>query len=430
MSNSLPMELTLPKGVKDFLPHKAAKIEYLQQTLQRIFRLWGYRPVCPPMLEYLHVLERGLGESLKERTFRFDDRQNGHLIAFTPDITPQVARIVASRMHAQPLPQRLAYQGRVLRHTEQQAGKDRELFQAGVEHVGSYSPAADAECIALAVTCLQQLNLEGFTIDIGQVDFFQGVMENCPIDAQSYRQLQQAMQRKDNAALQQLVASLNLPSATATELLALPRLFGTGEQVLAQAEKTITSPRARHALENLQELLELLEQYQVADHITVDLGELRNPGYHTGITFQGFLAGIGNAICLGGRYDNLLERYGYPAAATGFTFNLTELLFALDKELDQEVSDRTDFLLAVPPQELAAGQHIAQQLRQQGHTCILEQTAASPDEVLNYTTRLPCRFLAQMTSPDQPWEITNCRDGKRHYCTSGELAQLAFFEET
>ena len=90
----------------------------------------------PPSLEYLDVLERGLGEGLRERTFRFDDRQSGKLLAITPDITPQVARIVATRMRDIPLPHRLCYAGRVLRHTEQQAGKDREIFQSGVELIG------------------------------------------------------------------------------------------------------------------------------------------------------------------------------------------------------------------------------------------------------------------------------------------------------
>ena len=68
-------EAALPKGVKDFLPLKAAKGEYLQQQLRRVFAAWGFRPVVPPQLEFLDELDKGLGEELRERTFRFDDRQ-------------------------------------------------------------------------------------------------------------------------------------------------------------------------------------------------------------------------------------------------------------------------------------------------------------------------------------------------------------------
>ena len=92
-------ESLLPRGVKDFLPAKAAKIAYLKHTLEQVFARWAFRPILPPSLEYLEVLERGLGEGLRHRTFRFDDRQNGQLVAITPDMTPQVARIVATRMN-------------------------------------------------------------------------------------------------------------------------------------------------------------------------------------------------------------------------------------------------------------------------------------------------------------------------------------------
>ena len=142
---------TLPKGVKDFLPVNAARIEYLRRTLHDLFDRWGYRPVITPSFEFLDVMERGLGAGLRNKTFRFDDRQSGEMAVFTPDCTPQVARIVATRMRERPLPLRLSYDGRVLRHEEQQQGKDREVFQSGVELYGLESAESDAEMIVMAV---------------------------------------------------------------------------------------------------------------------------------------------------------------------------------------------------------------------------------------------------------------------------------------
>jgi ATP phosphoribosyltransferase regulatory subunit len=194
-------ESLLPRGVKDFLPAKAAKIAYLKHTLEQVFARWAFRPILPPSLEYLEVLERGLGEGLRHRTFRFDDRQNGQLVAFTPDMTPQVARIVATRMNKAPLPLRLCYSGRVLRHTEQQAGKDREIYQSGVELIGLASPEADAEMVAMAVEGLQALGAGEFTIDIGQVEFFRGVMADLPLNHAQARAVQDAIARKDSSTL-------------------------------------------------------------------------------------------------------------------------------------------------------------------------------------------------------------------------------------
>ncbi len=328
------LDTMLPKGVKDFLPGKAPKIEYLDRTLHDTFARWGFRPVIPPSLEYLHVLEKGLGEGLREKTFRFDDRQSGRLVAFPPDITPQVARIVATRMQDIPLPLRLCYSGRVLRHAEQQTGKDREIFQAGVELIGLESPEADAEMIAMAVECLKALNAGEFTIDIGQVEFFRGVMAELPLPGRLARDVQTAIARKDLSGLQGLLAEAPLNDRAREEILALPRLFG-GREVLERADKAVINDRSRRALDNLYRVLDILEVYGVEEHVTFDLGELRGLDYHTGIIFQGFLPGLGRAVCSGGRYDDLTARYGYPAPATGFAFNLLNLLFALDRAARQ-----------------------------------------------------------------------------------------------
>ena len=194
---SSPIETRLPTGVKDFLPVKAAKLDYLQKTLRTIYRSWGFRPIAPAILEDLAVLELGLGRDLREKTFRFDDRQTGRLVAFPPDITPQVARIAATRMRDMPLPFRLCYNGRVLRHTEQQLGKDREIYQSGVELIGLSGPEADAEMIAMAVKCLQAVGATEFTIDIGQVEFLRGILDDLPLDPSQYRQVKTALAAKD-----------------------------------------------------------------------------------------------------------------------------------------------------------------------------------------------------------------------------------------
>ncbi len=122
------IETRLPTGVKDFLPVKAAKLDYLQNSLRSIYRSWGFRPVAPAVLEDLAVLELGLGTDLREKTFRFDDRQTGRLVAFPPDITPQIARIAATRMREMPLPFRLCYSGRVLRPTDSASAKIESFF--------------------------------------------------------------------------------------------------------------------------------------------------------------------------------------------------------------------------------------------------------------------------------------------------------------
>ena len=77
MDSSRGIEAPLPKGVTDFLPEKADKIGYIEGKIRRVFELWGFRRIITPLLEFQDVMALGMGEDLKERTFRFDDRQTG-----------------------------------------------------------------------------------------------------------------------------------------------------------------------------------------------------------------------------------------------------------------------------------------------------------------------------------------------------------------
>lgn len=420
-----PPETDLPKGVRDFLPLKAAKVEYLQQQLQQVYATWGFRPVITPQLEYLDVLERGFGEGLRERTFRFDDRQSGRLLAFPPDMTPQIARIAATRMSEMPLPLRLCYSGRVLRHTEQQAGKDRDIFQSGVELIGLDSPEADAEMIAMAVESLAAVGAQEFTIDIGQVEFFRGVMDGLPLDAGLATQVADAILRKDSSELKGLLERSELEDSACEEILALPRLYG-GREVLERAEKTVNNERSRRALDGLNQVLDVLDVYGVQDHVTIDLGELRGLNYHTGITFQGFLSGIGHTVCSGGRYNNLTEKYGFSAPSTGFTFSLLHLLFALDKVLDERVVPSCDLLIFSTGENLRAAQKLACQLRKQGYSVARDILDRTREDALGYAKKMNYRFMAVVAGEECDVEMISLLDGEQKQVSWQEINQNDF----
>jgi len=410
MSKATPQEATLPKGVKDFLPVKAAKIDYLRRTLQGVFSSWGFRPVIPPSMEYLPVLERGLGIDLRAKAIRFDDRQSGELAAFTPDITPQVARIVATRMAGMPLPLRLCYDGRVLRHEQEQQGKDREVFQTGVELYGVASAEADAEMIAMVAECLQALSAESFSIDIGQVEFSRGIMEQVDLPPTQMRELITALDHKDSAGLRRLLDASELPTTLRDELLLLPRLFG-GPEVLDKAAAAVRNPRSQQAIANLRRVVEVLAVYGVGDHITFDLGELGGLDYHTGITFDAYLPGVGQAVCSGGRYDNLTAAYGEALPATGFTFNLLNLLFCLDKNLDAAAGGGSDVLIAQAGESKELAQRIAQSLRRRGYSAARDMVERDAAATLAYAQTMNYRYVMSIGADADTIRLLRLDDG-------------------
>lgn len=371
----------------DFLPEKADKIAYIEGKISRVFDLWGFRRIITPLLEFQDVISLGMGEDLKAKTFRFDDRQTGRLLAIPPDITPQIARIVATRMHGYPLPHRISYNGRVLRHAEIQSGRSREVFQSGVELIGLNSPEADAEMVAMAVEVLQGLGFDNFKIDLGQVDFFRGIMLASGLAPAIRNLLQEAIAKKDSSAVREILEKEPVADAIKEEIAALPRLYG-GREVLAVAERVAGNDRSKRALDNIAQVLEILDIYGVSDYLTIDLGEIRGLDYHTGVTFEGFVGGLGEAVCGGGRYDDLTAKYGFPAPATGFAFNILALLNALGKRPEVEASKTRDFLLFNLKEDRREVLEIAQRLRARGFTTARDIIRRDFDNSLAYAKRM------------------------------------------
>lgn len=401
--NDSGFHIVLPKGVKDFLPVNAAKINYLEERLTEVFRTWSFRPIIPSTLEFVDVLEKGMGDNLRDRIFRSDDRQSNRIAAFTPDITPQIARIVATRMSQMPLPLRLFYNGKVLRHVESQAGKGREIFQSGVELIGLQGPEADAEMVAMTVESLKAVGAKDFTVDIGQIDFFRGLIDEVPEAARPA--ICAAIGRKEHSELQRQLAELELPQSLNDAILALPRLFG-GPEVLERADAIALNDRCKGALENLRRMLDVLAVYDVLDVITIDLGEISSLDYHTGITFKAYIPGVGKAVCSGGRYDTLTAQYGFAAPATGFTFSLLNLLFALEADLTEVAREQSDALIFQEGENKEQAQRVAIALRKNGISAARDIIPRSKAESLEYARSSHFRYLIEIGQTEKVSVVT------------------------
>lgn len=190
----------------------------------------------------------------------------------------------------------------------------------------------------------------------------------------------------------------------------MPRLFG-GREVLDRAQKVASNRRSQLALDNLRQILEVLEVYGVEQHVTFDLGELRGVDYHTGITFQGFLGGMGQAVCSGGRYDTLTARYGLPAPATGFAFNLLQLLNAFDQQLEKTAAQYSDVLIFQLGRNKQPAQRVAQALRQRGYSVARDIIERQLEESLRYAHKMNYRFVMVVSGPEDNVRLLRLADG-------------------
>lgn len=325
-------EITLPKGVRDTLPERTAKRNKIISKVFSVFAKHGCMEVATPFLEYLDVITQGAGKDLKKRIVRFTDRATGRSIALRPDFTPQIARIVATHYREKKKPVKLAYHGSVIRLAEEASGGQRELYQAGIELIGNSSSEADAEIISIAIEALKACGLKEFKIDIGQVEFVRGILDDADADLTSSKKAEvlDAIAKKDISRLYEITMEASKEQKEA--LSALPYLFG-GKEVLVRAKKLSINDRSKRALASIKAVTDILDKNGYLKYVTIDLGEIRGFDYHTGIIFEGFVSGIGSAVCGGGRYDNLLAAFGYSSPATGFAIDLDNLMSAIERQL-------------------------------------------------------------------------------------------------
>jgi ATP phosphoribosyltransferase regulatory subunit len=316
----------LPVGLRDLLPEEARARKELADCVLQHFALYGYQQVTPPAFELAEVLERGLGDLDPRDVLRFVEPESGEIVALRPDVTPQIARMAATRLRHQPMPWRLAYEATVLRRRQERARKHRQIPQAGLELMGVAGPDGDLEILTVAATLLPKAGVQRFVMDIGHADVVRSLLEQYPPATQ--QELLDALTVKDELRVKQLA----LGESTVTEQIrqavsAVASLHGD-QTVIQEARRWLVGTPAETAWEQLQAVAEGCQRLGLGDVVSVDLGEVRGFAYYTGLIFHLFAPGPGEALGGGGRYDRLLSRFGIDVPAAGFAIDLDHLAWA------------------------------------------------------------------------------------------------------
>ncbi|RUM42744.1 MAG: ATP phosphoribosyltransferase regulatory subunit, partial [Desulfurobacterium sp.] len=297
-------------------------------------------------------------ERLEELSFKIVDRITGKLMVVRPDFTPQVARIVASSFKNEEPPFRFYYSGKVFRD----APPGREIFQFGFELMGVEEAEGDAEIVAVVVSILEKLGLKSFQIDIGHSEFVEGVVEELGIpDKDEFLRL---LAHKDLSGIEFFLDEKGISGERREKILRLMELYGK-EEILGKAKELFKNERSRKAVEELEEMLAVLRSYGFERKVIFDLTEKRGMKYHTGVTFEVFHPLFGSSLGAGGRYDQLVGKFGRELPATGIALNVDALEFLLEKK-GLFKSYRKDFYIIDLKKELCKAYKLAKALREEG----------------------------------------------------------------
>ncbi len=387
------MRAQTPRGVKDFLPDDALWKVRTEQAIRDVFERWNYREVLSPAFEFFETL--ALGDSTYEQTLKFLD-QNGQLLALRPDMTTPIARMAATRFRDEEAPLRFSYLANVFRARRDYVGRDREFFQAGVECMGVAGPAADAEVLALAVDALDQLGVESYQIGLGHVQFLNGLMEECP-DAEARHHMRQALLTQDYVCLSQLLENSPLPAWVRDVLSHVARRSLSIDE-LHHLRRQVRSDRVRQAVDNISGIVVVLDAHGLTPCVRLDLGMLKSLDYYTGMVFEGYVPELGCTLFSGGRYDDLLGRFGRNRPAVGFALELERLMQVLEKR--RRKAHPTAAALLVCPEERSRAVQYARQRRRQGDVVEVDVQDMTREQALKYAGRKGFTEVAFVSDAD------------------------------
>jgi ATP phosphoribosyltransferase regulatory subunit len=326
----------IPPGTRDVLPDEMRELRRLERALAETFERFGYGEVATPTIEYHEVLARG-DDRGAPAAYRFFD-EGGELLEMRSDMTIPIARLAATRFDSAETPLRLSYIGNAYRAIRPQRGQMREFTQAGVELIGAEAPEGTAEVVEVLSAALDAAGLTRAVIGLGDADLYRQLLDELGVGNDRRDRILEVLAVHDLVGLEAEVDELEFGAGERQTLLRLPGLRG-GPEVLERAHD-LGGRAVERATQRLASTYEALAARSVAERVSLDLGLLRDLGYYTGAILEVYDPALGHVLGGGGRYDELMGRFGRPLPAAGFALYLERLHLAQAEEqrLAQEPS--------------------------------------------------------------------------------------------
>lgn len=406
----MEQKLHTPEGVRDIYNKECETKLALQKKLNTVLHLYGFKDIQTPTFEYYDVFREEIGSTSTQELYKFFDRE-GNILALRPDITPSIARAAATLFENEAFPIRLCYVGNTFINHSSYQGRLKENTQLGAELIGLDSVEADAEMIAMVVDGLKKTGLKEFQVSIGHVDFIQGLMNAADLGEEESREVRALITNRNFFGVEELLDGRKVKENVKNAFRILPELVG-GPEVLEEALKAAPDLGARLGVTRLQQIYRLLTLYGAEDHITFDLSMSGSYGYYTGVIFRAYTYGTGDAVVRGGRYDNLLGKFGKNTPSIGFAIILDELMSALNRQKITVDTVHQNMIVYTEATEKRAIR-LACNFRSKGRNIELIKRAAEEERSVyeEYARRMGISVLLYLRD-DEKIEMINLKTGE------------------
>src|SRR5436305_4133362 len=313
----------IPSGTRDVLPDEMRELRAISERVRAVFDDAGYGEVYTPALEYDSEIERADLAGARPAYRLFDE--HGNVLVLRSDMTVPIARVAATRYaHSEP-PLRFCYLAHAYRGVRPQRGQPRELLQAGIELIGAPAPEGTAEALGVLCRALDAAGLRDYRVGLGDASLYGSLLDGFAVTPEARERILHELVARDFVSLERELAAAGLDDAEAEVLRRVPRMRG-GADVLEAADGPVAA-----ALVGMRAVRDLLDS-AASERVIFDLGLVRDLGYYTGAVFEVYDPALGVPIGGGGRYDDLLGRFGRPLPAVGFALHVERLHIALTGE--------------------------------------------------------------------------------------------------
>ncbi|SEF42425.1 ATP phosphoribosyltransferase regulatory subunit [Eubacterium ruminantium] len=407
--------LHTPEGVRDIYGTECLERQEVISRIKKVLKSYAYSEIETPSFEYFDIFNMDKGSAPSNEMYKFFDRNNNTLV-LRPDITPSIARSAAKYFADEELPIRLSYMGRTFKNEPLHQGKLHETTQIGCELINDDSSAADAEILACIVDVVRVSGLKNFQIEIGEVEFFKGIIEEAGLGSEEEESIKEFIQMRNFFGLIEYVKRLDISDNSKEALCSFDKFFG-GVEMLDRAEKITKSEKALTAIGRLRKVYNVLSFYGYENYIGFDLGMLNGYGYYTGIVFRAYTYGTGSAIVRGGRYNNLLAKFGKDAPSIGFAIMIDDLMMAVTRQHINIDVDTNRALVIYEIENQQSAVLLAEKLRERNveASLIRKSSRHSLSEYEEY---------ARKYEFDKIYIVKDNEEVDEHYILSEEIMQL------
>jgi len=373
------------RGTKDILPDEISIWQRIETIGRDIFYIYGYNEIKTPIIEEASLFARSIGDAtdiVQKEMYAFCDR-GGRNIALRPEATASIVRSYIENSLAQSTKgSKLFYIGPMFRAERPQQGRQRQFYQIGLEAIGSDNPFVDAEVIALAVRFLERLGIKKFHVKLNSL--------GCQKDKISVIE-----KHKEN--LKPHIEKLCETCKARFDKNVL-RIFDCKEVSCraivenVRIEKALCDECASH-FEKVKAGLDAIGIKYTIDHKIV-----RGLDYYTRTVFEITQESLGakDAICAGGRYNNLVrELGGKDTPAIGFAFGMERLVLALGSsgEIKAEGGGVNTFVAVTGEQLYSEAFKLTESLRNAGIASEIDYDAKSLKAQMKKAEKLGAKFV-------------------------------------